>query len=122
MQIPDHAGRTRLSQPPVRRLFLFQGTIPNKEETQMQRGIHITFPVKKKNKPDTYRTMANYRELGDSRCFWLHETKRQLRHKRHVVTEGCIIEDLVTGERFKCVKVIVPDIRPKCPIMQVVPI
>ena len=88
----------------------------------MQRGIHITFPVKKKNKPDTYRTIANYRELGDSRCFWLHETKRQLRHKRHVVIEGCIIEDLVTGERFKCVKVIVPDIRPKCPIMQVVPI
>lgn len=86
----------------------------------MQKGIRITFPVNKKNKPDTYRTMADYREVGDSRCFRLPETQRQLRHKRHVVTEGCIIEDLVTGERYRCFHVLIPDQRPKRPIMQVV--
>ena len=88
----------------------------------MQRGIHITFPVKKKNKPDTYRTMAYYEEQGDARCFYLAETQRDLRHKRHKVTEGCIIEDLVTGERFECIFVLIPGHRPKRPIMQVVPI
>ncbi len=88
----------------------------------MQKGIRITFPVKKKNKPDTYRTIADYKELGDARCFYLRETQRDLRHKRHVVTEGCIIEDLITGERFKCFYVLIPDVRPKRPIMQVVPI
>ena len=88
----------------------------------MLKSIHITFPVNKKNKPDTYRTMADYRELGDTRCFWLPETQRQLRHKHHVVAEGCVIEDLITGERFKCSRVITPDIRPKRPILRVEPI
>ena len=85
----------------------------------MQKGICITFPVKKKNKFDTYRTMANYQELCDACCFWLQETQRDLRHKHHVVTEGCIIEDLATGERFRCFHVLIPDQRPKRPIMQV---
>ena len=34
----------------------------------MQKGIRITFPVKKKNKPDTYRTMAYYEEQGKYRA------------------------------------------------------
>ncbi len=88
----------------------------------MEKGIRITFPVTKKGKPDTYRTMASYVELGDARCFYLAETQRDLRHKRHKVTEGCTIEDLVTGERFRCFYVLIPEQRPKRPIMQVVPI
>ncbi|MCR5335599.1 MAG: hypothetical protein K6E42_03500 [Synergistes sp.] len=88
----------------------------------MQKGIRITFPVRKKSKPDTFRTIAEYRELGNDRCFLLSETQRDLRHKHHVVTEGCIIEDLVTGERFKCSYVLITDYRPKRPIMWVVPI
>ena len=35
----------------------------------------------KKGKPDTYRTFADYQELGDTCCFILSETKRDLRLK-----------------------------------------
>ena len=86
----------------------------------MVRFIHITFPTKKKNKHDIYRTSADYQELGDARCFVLPETQRQLRHKHHVVTDGCIVEDLITGETYRCFKVLIPELRPKRPIMQVV--
>ena len=88
----------------------------------MQKCIYITFPLRKKNKPDTYRTMADYRELGDTKCFLLPKTQCDLRHKHHVITEGYIIKDLITGEQFKCTKVIIPAFRPKRPIMQVVAI
>ncbi len=88
----------------------------------MQTTVKITFPVKKKNKLDTYRTVAEYKELGSACCFYLSETQRDLRHKRHKVTEGCIIEDLITGEQFRCFHVLIPDQRPKRPIMQVVKI
>lgn len=88
----------------------------------MLKSIHITLPVWKQNKPDTYRTFAESQELGDVRCFVLPDTQRDLRHKHHVVTEGCIIEDMITGEKYKCLKVVIPELRPKRPIMQVVPL
>jgi len=71
----------------------------------MERSIKITFPVKKKGTNDTYRTMSEFHQLGDALCFVLHETTRGLQRKNHFVTEGCIIEDLITGETFKCFQV-----------------
>ena len=86
----------------------------------MKKFIHITFPAKKKNKHDVYHTSADYQELGEVRFFVLPETQRQLRHKHHVVTDGCIIEDLIIGETYRCFKVLIRELRPKRPIMQVV--
>ena len=88
----------------------------------MIRSIKITFPVKKKNRDDTYKTMAQYEELGDARCFILPETNRALIRKHHIVTEGCIIEDLITEETFRCINVNLTIGQSKYPILQVTPI
>ena len=88
----------------------------------MQKGIEITFPVRKKNQVDTYRTLASYSEFGNSRCFTLPETNQELMRKHHLVTEGCMIEDLITGERFKCFHVNLTEGRTKHPIMMVEPV
>ena len=88
----------------------------------MLRSIKITFPVKKKNHDDTYKTMAQYEELGDARCFILPETNRALTRKHHIVTEGCIIEDLITEETFRCLSVHFTIGQSKHPILQVTPV
>ncbi len=87
----------------------------------MQKSIKITFPVKKKNQDDTYRTMATYTESDGGRCFILNETNRKLQRLRHTVTEGCLIEDLITDEVFKCIGVTFTEGKCKCPIMLVEP-
>ena len=88
----------------------------------MQTGIEITFPVKKKGRDDICRLMAEYRESDAGRCFILHETNRKLTRKRHTVTEGCLIEDLISGKTFKCVGVTLTEGQSKFPIMQVEPV
>ena len=88
----------------------------------MQRAIKITFPVKKKNQDDTYRTMATYTESECGCCFTLNETNRKLQRRRHTVTEGCIIEDLITDKAYKCIGVSLTEGRSKFPIMQVIPV
>ena len=88
----------------------------------MQKSIKITFPVKKKNQDDTYRTMATYTESEGGRCFTLNETNRKLQRLRHTVTEGCLIEDLITDEIFRCIGVTFTEGKCKFPIMQVIPV
>ena len=86
----------------------------------MQSFIEITFPVLKKGKPDTYRTFADYQELGGTCCFILSETKRDLRLKHHLITEGCNIEDMKTGKKYLCENIVFsPFTVAKYPIMQV---
>ena len=88
----------------------------------MQKSIKITFPVKKKNQDDTYRTMATYTESEGGRCFTLNETNRKLQRLRHTVTEGCLIEDLITDQVYRCIGVTFTKGRSKLPIMQVIPV
>ncbi len=88
----------------------------------MQRAIKITFPVKKKNQDDTYKVMANFFESDAGSCFILGETNRKLQRQRHTVTEGCIIEDLITDKAYKCIGVSLTEGRSKFPIMQVIPV
>ena len=88
----------------------------------MQRPIKITFPVKKKNKDDTCRMNANYIESAGGRCLILGKTKRELERQRHTVAEGCIIEDLINDEVFKCIGVAFTESRPIHPILMVEPV
>ena len=88
----------------------------------MQKSIKITFPVKKKNQDDTYRTMAIYTESEGGRFFILQETNRKLQRLHHTVTEGSLIEDLITDEIFKCIGVTFTEGKCKFPIMQVIPV
>lgn len=88
----------------------------------MRKGIKITFPVKKKNRTDIYKLMAEYSEDGENRCFTLTETNRDLQRKHHNVTHGCLIEDLVTGEAFKCIEVTLTPGKSKYPVMLVTPV
>lgn len=85
----------------------------------MKRPIKITFPVKKKGKDDTFRTTATFTESDEVRCFTLKETNRELQRLRHTVTEGCLIEDLITDEVFRCIGVTFTTGRAKYPIMLV---
>ena len=87
----------------------------------MQKSIKITFPVKKKNQDDTYRTMATYTESEGGRCFTLNETNRKLQRLRHTVSEGYLIEDLITDEVFRCIGVTFTEGKSKFPIMLVEP-
>ena len=88
----------------------------------MQSFIEITFPILKKGKPDTYQTFADYQELGAQQCFTLPETRRDLRHKHHIITEGCKIEDMATGKKYHCDSVLFsPFTKSKYPILQVTP-
>ncbi len=87
----------------------------------MQKCIKITFPAKKKYQDDTYKTMAIYTESEGSRCFILQETNRQLQRLHHMVTEGCLIEDLISDEVFRCIKVTFTEGKCKFPIMEVEP-
>ncbi len=87
----------------------------------MFRSIKITFPVKKKNKDDILKCTANFFESDAGCCFVLGETNRDLQRQRHTVSEGCIIEDLVTDEVYKCIGVTFTK-KPKYPILQVVPV
>ena len=87
----------------------------------MQKSIKITFPVKKKNQDDTYKTMADYTESEGGLCFTLNETNRKLQRLRHTVIEGCIIEDLITDEVFRCIGVTFTEGKCKFPIMLVEP-
>lgn len=87
----------------------------------MQKSIKITFPVKKKNQDDTYRTMATYTEAEGCRCFTLKETNRMLQRLRHTVTEGCLIEDLITDQVYRCIGVTFTEGKSKFPIMLVEP-
>ncbi len=88
----------------------------------MQKCIKIIFPVKKKNQDDTYKTLANYKESEDGRCFILQETNRQLQRLHHEVTEGCLIEDLITDEVFRCIGVTFTEGKSKYPIMLIEPV
>ena len=88
----------------------------------MQKTIKITFSVKKKNKDDTCRMNANYIESAEGRLFILTKSNRELQRQRHTVTEGCIIEDLINDEVFKCIGVTFTTSRPIYPIMLVEPV
>ena len=59
----------------------------------MQRAIKITFPLKKKNKDDAYKVMANFFESDAGSCFILGETNRELQRQRHTVTEGSLTDN-----------------------------
>ena len=61
----------------------------------MLKCIKITFPVKKKNRDDTYKTMAQYEELGDARYYPLiYESSTQTIFYAAVVTK---FQDLIWG-------------------------
>ena len=70
----------------------------------MIRSIKITFPVKKKNRDDTYKTMAQYEELGDARCFILPETNSTLKRKDKRPNKLKKVKELVQIKELKDLK------------------